>query len=26
MSDPEGGIKMEDKTNVLPGVIAAIIK
>jgi hypothetical protein len=26
MADPEGGIKMEDKTGVLPGVVASIIK
>ena len=26
MADPEGGIKMEDNTGVLPGVISSIIK
>ena len=26
MADPEGGIKMEDKTNVLPGVVANLVK
>jgi len=26
MADPEGGIKMDDPTNVLPGVVASFIK
>jgi len=26
MADPEGGIKMEDKNGVLPGVVASIVK
>ena len=26
MADPEGGIKMEDNTGVLPGVVSSIIK
>jgi len=26
MADPEGGIKMEDKTGVLPGVVSYVVK